>query len=93
MIEQDEKGRFTKGNAGGGRKIGSLNKSTLFKSWVDDDAEEIVRAIIKDAKSGCIASRKLFMERYFPVLTMQMQQIELEMNELRKLLENKDNDE
>ncbi len=53
-----------------------LNKAKLFEKLTDEHAGEIVANILEDAKNGDGAARKMFMDRYFPVSAMQMQQLE-----------------
>ena len=84
--ERDFKGRFAKGNSGGGRSVGATNKAKLFEKLTAEHAGEIVASILEDAKNGDGAARKMFMDRYFPVSAMQMQQLEEQMEELREML-------
>jgi len=85
--DRDIKGRFAKGNSGGGRSVGATNKAKLFEKLTAEHAGEIVASILEDAKNGDGAARKMFMDRYFPISTMQMQQLEEQMEELRGMLE------
>ena len=85
--ERDFKGRFAKGNSGGGRSVGATNKAKLFEKLTAEHASEIVASILEDAKNGDGAARKMFMDRYFPVSAMQTQQLEEQMAELREILE------
>jgi|GEM_PF-4342891 hypothetical protein len=85
--ERDFKGRFAKGNSGGGRSVGATNKAKLFEKLTAEHASEIVASILEDAKNGDGAARKMFMDRYFPVSAMQIQQLEEQMEELREMLE------
>ena len=85
--ERDFKGRFAKGNSGGGRSVGATNKARLFEKLTAEHASEIVTSILEDAKNGDGAARKMFMDRYFPVSAMQIQQLEEQMAELREMLE------
>lgn len=88
--DRDFKGRFVKGNSGGGRSIGATNKAKLLEKLTAEHAGEIVASILKDARNGDGAARKMFMDRYFPVSAMQMQQLEEQMEELRGMLEVRD---
>lgn len=85
--DRDFKGRFVKGNPGGGRSIGATNKAKLLEKLTAEHAGEIVASILKDARNGDGAARKMFMDRYFPVSAMQTQQLEEQMAELREILE------
>ena len=85
--ERDFKGRFAKGNSGGGRSVGATNKAKLFEKLTAEHASEIVASILEDAKNGDGAARKMFMDRYFPVSAMQIQQLEEQMEEVREMLE------
>lgn len=50
-----------------GRPVGARNKSTvLAEKLINDDAEEIVRAIIKAARSGDVAAGKAVLDRLLP---------------------------
>ena len=85
--DRDFKGRFVKGNSGGGRSIGATNKAKLLEKLTAEHAGEIVASILKDARNGDGAARKMFMDRYFPLSAMQTQQLEEQMAELREILE------
>ena len=85
--EMDFKCLFAKGNSGGGRSVGATNKAKLFEKLTAEHASEIVASILEDAKNGDGAARKMFMDRYFPVSAMQIQQLEEQMEELREMLE------
>ena len=85
--DRDFKGRFVKGNSGGGRSIGATNKAKLLEKLTAEHAGEIVASILKDARNGDGAARKIFLDRYFPVSAMQTQQLEEQMAELREILE------
>ena len=85
--DRDFKGRFVKGNSGGGRSIGATNKAKLLEKLTAEHAGEIVASILKNARNGDGAARKMFMDRYFPVSAMQTQQLEEQMVELREILE------
>ena len=85
--DRDFKGRFVKGNSGGGRSIGATNKAKLLEKLTAEHAGEIVASILKDARNGDGAARKMFMDRYYPLSAMQTQQLEEQMAELREILE------
>ena len=70
--DRDFKGRFVKGNSGSGCSIGATNKAKSFEKLTAEHAGEIVASILEDAKNGDGAARKMFMDRYFPVFTMQV---------------------
>lgn len=50
--ERDFKGRFAKGNSGGGRSVGATNKAKLFERLTAEHVGEIVASILEDAKNG-----------------------------------------
>ena len=85
--DRDFKGRFVKGNSGGGRSIGATSKAKLLEKLAAEHAGEIVASILKGARNGDGAARKMFMDRYFPLSAMQTQQLEEQMAELREILE------
>lgn len=61
MMTRDEKGRFKKGNPGGGRKARAVEQAYLkiFKDTVSpDDWREIIKRAVKDAKLGDNIARK-----------------------------------
>jgi hypothetical protein len=87
MIKKDNKGRFAKGHRGGGRAKGTQNKATRFNKLIEDDIEAVVESIVKDAKNGCNQARKLILDRWLPVPTMQTLQLEQEIEALKVILE------
>lgn len=77
---------FKKGNTfGKGRP--SNGHAQLFRELVIDDIPDLVKDIMKDAKAGCLQSRKLIVERIFPVASSQMMELEKQMDEIRLMLE------
>jgi hypothetical protein len=93
MADRDEQGRFVKGNKTGGRKKGTLNKATRFNKLIEDDIDDVIKSIVDDAKNGCNAARKLIMDRWLPTSTIQVLELEQEIDELRQLLEEKHGDD
>jgi hypothetical protein len=93
MDSRDEYGRFAKGNKTGGRKKGVMNKATRFNRLIDDDIDAVIESIVKDAKKGCNAARKLIMDRWLPVSTIQALELEQEIDELRQALEERNGDD
>lgn len=65
--EKDEKGRFTKGNAGGpGRPKGKVSFTTELRRHLEanpKDVEAVVKKTVLDAKKGVESARKLVWER------------------------------
>jgi hypothetical protein len=69
----DEKGRFKPGNTAGfqpgnrGRPKGSRHRTTvLCEKVMQDDAEEIVRAVIGAAKGGDMVAARIVLDRIAP---------------------------
>ena len=87
MIKKDNKGRFAKGHQGGGRKKGTQNKATRFNQLIENDIDSVIESILKDAKNGCNQARKLILDRWLPVPTMQTLQLEQEIEDLKSLME------
>lgn len=51
-----------------GRPVGARNKSTMLaEKLINDDAEEIVRAILNAARGGDVAAGKAVLDRLLPV--------------------------
>lgn len=71
---------FKKGVSGNpaGRPVGSKNKLTqLAQKLLENDAEEIVTAIIEKAKAGDSTAQRLCMERIMPPMRSSVIQINL----------------
>ncbi len=66
--ERDAFGRFLPGNAGGpGRVAGSRNRVTLLaEQLMADDAEAVVRAMIRAALEGDVQAGRLILDRVVP---------------------------
>ena len=77
---------FKKGNTfGKGRP--SNGHAQLFRDLVIDEIPGLVKDIMKDAKGGCQASRKLIIDRIFPLVTLQASLIQDEIDELKEMIE------
>lgn len=61
--------QFQPGNKfGQGRKVGSRNSATLMlEKMMADDAEDVVRAIVKAAKDGDMQAARMIVDRLIPV--------------------------
>jgi lambda repressor-like predicted transcriptional regulator len=88
--QRNNKGQFGRGNTVGGRRKGGLNKATLFNTLTDDKAEELIKKIIDQALDGCLPSQRLWADRYFPIATMQIEQLQSQLDEIKDLLELRD---
>lgn len=61
---------FRPGQSGNpkGRRAGTLNRvSVLARQLMDDDAEEVILALLKAAKDGDVSAIKLVLERVAPL--------------------------
>ena len=80
------KGQFQKGHKGGpGRP--SNGHAQLFKDLVMADIPDLVKSIVKDARGGCLASRRMIVDRIFPVASSQTMELEKQMEDIRDLVE------
>ena len=77
---------FKKGNTfGKGRP--SNGHAQLFRDLVIDDIPDLVKDIMKDAKGGCQASRKLIIDRIFPLVTLQTSMIQNDIDVRKEMIE------
>ncbi len=69
LAPRDKQGRFIKGNTGGGRPKGSLDKRTApFRATIDQALPDILSAVIDQAKAGDMTACKIIIDRSLPTI-------------------------
>ena len=83
---------YKKGESGNpvGRPKGSKNKLTEYRHIAAPDMPKLVKKLMKMALDGDLGAAKLVLDRMWTVSSVQVLQLEEQMDELRELLESKE---
>lgn len=84
---RDDKGRFVKGcKRTGGRPRGS-SRTDQFINYTAKDMPAVLDKLVAIALSGDLTAINLLMSRHYPVITMALHEVNQQVDELKKMLQ------
>ena len=83
-------GKFLPGNRGGpGRRKGSSasSKRQEYLALMEKETPEVITKVLELAKGGDLTAIKLVLDRVMPIQSLQAEELEAQIEELRELVE------